>query len=495
MKNIFLVLFLGFVLLISSAQSVNAQGGATQRSPTEVGAARDNYETNGDVNSVILSSDMVSNDMYNVSCMIGMVDACTNDPNKVQAYYNRSFIGAVNNTVALLYINQPANTSKYIAYLGQKAGIVTPAYAQGLGFTGLSPILTLWTGFRNIAYGFLIIVTGAIGFMILFRMKIDPRTVITIQSALPRIVVTLIAITFSYAIAGILIDLMYIVMFLIFTAISTAIGGIPQFQNALGFFTGGSTADLFSAVFAPSGASLNIWSSEGAVGDIAAMIGDTNIRIINGIIGAVLTPGGPFQIGKIGMAIGGFAAGGNSLIHLLVALAFLFAFIRILFTLLNAYIGILVAIIFGPLQLMFGAIPNNDSISSWFKNMIANIAVFPVVSTLLLLAILLTNQIGKEPQFWRPPGLAGSFVGATASRGIGGIIGMGMVFIIPNIAGALKEMLKAKSPLPIGAGTAASPITSVYGTVMGGASNLYYMSQMKSQMKNMLPFGLGGPKE
>ena len=40
----------------------------------------------------------------------------------------------------------------------------------------------------------------------------SPQTIVTIQSALPKIVVTLILVTFSYAIAGFMVDLVYVVM-------------------------------------------------------------------------------------------------------------------------------------------------------------------------------------------------------------------------------------------------------------------------------------------
>jgi len=70
-------------------------------------------------------------------------------------------------------------------------------------------------------------------FMIMFRVRISPQTVITVQSALPKIIFTLILITFSYAIAGFLIDLMYVVI------------GIFSFIVTQGGIFDGSATDLF----------------------------------------------------------------------------------------------------------------------------------------------------------------------------------------------------------------------------------------------------------
>ena len=86
-----------------------------------------------------------------------------------------------------------------------------PAYAQGIGFQGLQFLLPLWRGFRNMVYVFSTIIFLIIGIMIILRVKVSPQAVITIQSAVPQIITTLILVTFSYAIAGLVIDLANII--------------------------------------------------------------------------------------------------------------------------------------------------------------------------------------------------------------------------------------------------------------------------------------------
>ncbi len=134
-------------------------------------------------------------------------------------------IGVVNNMIAMLY-TPPIHTSDYIAYLGQNFGIVKPAYAanQGGGFGGLFPLIGLWSTFRNIVYLLFVIVFIIIGVAIMLRIHIDPRTVMTIENQIPKIIVGLLMVTFSFAIAGFLIDMMYVSIYVAYNTIVQAPG-------------------------------------------------------------------------------------------------------------------------------------------------------------------------------------------------------------------------------------------------------------------------------
>src|SRR3990172_5935873 len=76
----------------------------------------------------------------------------------------------------------------------------------------------------------LVLVLVAIGFMIMFRMKINAQTVISVENALPRIIIALILITFSYPIAGFMIDLMYLFFLLVVSVLSSV--GIDNYTPA-----------------------------------------------------------------------------------------------------------------------------------------------------------------------------------------------------------------------------------------------------------------------
>ena len=86
---------------------------------------------------------------------------------------------------------------------------------KGIGFDGLTPVLQIWKAFRNLTYLFFVILFVILGLGIMFRLNIDARTVMTMQNQIPKIIIALVLITFSYAIAGFLIDMMYLSIFLV----------------------------------------------------------------------------------------------------------------------------------------------------------------------------------------------------------------------------------------------------------------------------------------
>src|SRR3989338_9194661 len=138
-------------------------------------------------------------------------------PSAVSGQANGGAIGFMGNMIATLY-TPPLHTSDYFQNLAQNFGISKKTYAQntGAGFQGLTPLIGVWSAFRNIVYLFLVIVFVVIGLAIMLRVKIDPRTVMTIQNQIPKIIIGILAVTFSFAIAGFLIDLMWVFIYLIF---------------------------------------------------------------------------------------------------------------------------------------------------------------------------------------------------------------------------------------------------------------------------------------
>ncbi|HEX8965200.1 MAG TPA: hypothetical protein VF820_02070, partial [Patescibacteria group bacterium] len=145
--------------------------------------------------------------------------------------HSDGLLGILASAATTMYTTMPAHTSDYIAYVKSNFGIVKPSYAQsaGQGYQGLNPMVGIWVAIRNVAYLFIVLIFIFIGFAIMLRVKIDPRTVMTIENQIPKIIVGLILITFSFAIAGFLIDLMYVLIFLLFQIYSS----IPNINNNL----------------------------------------------------------------------------------------------------------------------------------------------------------------------------------------------------------------------------------------------------------------------
>lgn len=467
-KTVLTILFL-FLFSFIFTISVSAEG-ASNPTQEEHAAAQDAYRDNGEVSSPLHVQNVEVSRLWSYVCLLDG-SSCTNKTDEQSSSFQNSILGKTTSGIAYLYSKPPAQTKEYVAYYARKLNVFgQPAYAQGIGFSGLTPLLGLHSVFRNIAYGFLILIGVIIGFMILFRSRIDPRTVVSIENAIPRIFVTLITITFSYAIVGLLIDLMYILIFMTLVAFRSAIP-FQSFQQAILQYSGGPLNNLFNAVFSP----VNFNGGGDAIEAIYNVIGGGTVAGIGAVVGGVLgaligsvVPGaGTIVGGGLGILIGGTvgAATGNALLHLLVSIALLFAYVRIFIMLISAYIQVILGLIFGPLQLMVGAINfNYNAFSVWVRGIIANLAIYVATSTMLLIGMVLTFIAGQNTNLWTPPGLGGS-----AGAGVAGLIGLGIVLAIPSIANTIKEALKAKPAIPTSFGAIQQPV----GVLTGGFQQLF----------------------
>jgi len=354
-------------------------------------------------------------------------------------------VGGIGSFVAALYANPPASSVEYFADLGQNLGILAkPAYAQGIGFEGLKPLLPVWKAFRNIAYIFFVIIFVVMGFAIMFRVKLDPQTAISIQTAIPRVVVALLLVTFSYAIAGLLIDLIYLGIGLIIGLM--AAGGLftPAEAGSLQtqFLTGGFP-QVIGAAFRASGNILPI-----------ALIGGIIGAAVGGLIGSAAAGLGAVP----GAVIGGLVGGG--LIVLILSIIILFVLLKLFLELLKTYINIILAIILGPLQIMLGVLPGVNGFSTWFKNLFANVMVFPAVAAFLLITRVLMNKMTTGGDLWTPPMLGMPLLMANV---VPPLIALGFLLILHKVPEMVREALGVK-PLPFGGiGEAFGPIQGAIG--------------------------------
>ena len=91
----------------------------------------------------------------------------------------------------------------------------TSVYADGYGDLKGSNIIALWSKVRDISYVIYVTIMIVIGFMIMFRHKIGGQAMVTLGNSIPRLIVSLILVTFSFAIMGLLIDLGGLIMKLV----------------------------------------------------------------------------------------------------------------------------------------------------------------------------------------------------------------------------------------------------------------------------------------
>jgi len=340
-------------------------------------------------------------------------------------------LNITSNAVASIYAN-PAASGVYYAYDVLHNMGVAPAYAQtGVGFSGLQPILPIWKAFRNIAYSVFAIVFVAMGLMVMFRVKISPQAVLTVENALPKMIGVLILITFSYAIAGFMIDLMYVVMGLGINLLR--VGGIsPTFFGIDPTPAAAINSGFVSLVPAVA---MGFWGAL-KLGFFTGLI----TTPINILIGTII--GGPFGWAT---ALGGSLIGAGLFTLIWVVLA-LYLMIRLLLALIKVYIGIILGIIFSPLQILIGALPGSTAgFGGWIKGLAANLLVFPAVFLVMLIGYYIISNSGSGlwyPPLMGPPGMnvpvLGNISAWTAGNFITGVIGMGTLLVLPNIPQVVK---------------------------------------------------------
>lgn len=451
-----------------------------------------------------LSQDyMIMSSLQSFRRMLGGT-MCTNtaDCNLLTESEKSGAIGSVTAFMGKIYEQPPASFAWYTRDFMANAGFFAPpAYAQGIGFVGLAPLLPLWKAMRNISYAVIVVVMVAIGFMIIFRTKIDPKTVISIQAALPKIVVTLIIITFSYPIAGFMIDIMYLSISIVVQVMASSVSPdlIAQIgplggkfltdagQQQTEFMTGGWAKLIFS-----------VFSVGMIPGFFQQFFGGSNVNTF--LIGG----GGNVLLSAIlAKALGTFAAGATVsafivpiltlgvgvpvILMVVIFLGLLFTLIRLTFLLVNSYIQLLIAVILAPLLLLPEAIPGKSAFGEWIQNIIANLVVYPATVAVIYFSWIVTSVAWKSNLWGAPLTPTGGGGDITTGNPMATMLGLGIIFLAPSLVANIKKAFHPKPAIPITAGTAFSPVTGAVGTSMGAMQSFYYIQQSMHGLSNMLP--------
>ena len=385
-------------------------------------------------------------------------------------------IGVMGNLIAMTF-TPPIHTGDYIAYLGNNFGIAKGAYAanapNGIGFEGISPLINVWIAFRNLTYLLFVLVFIIIGFAIMLRVHIDPRTVMTIENQIPKIIIALILVTFSFAIAGFLLDIMYLGIYLVANifgqidkqiadsinqvvsatnpiqaanSLASGVGGIGNISQkgaeATGAFFGGIFDNLFGRIIV--GGIMGFLGNMGIdrLADTVGILKFAGASTIYGIIGTTLAKGIATVIsagagGLLAPQIMGFV--GGIIAFLVIIIAILFALFKLWFTLLQAYVFLLIDIVFAPFWIIAGLLPgSNLTFVSWLRETGAEIIAFPATIVMFLLGKLFIDEFANVDNPFVPPLIANP-----AGHVIGNFIGLGIILMTPNVVNMMKGWLKA----------------------------------------------------
>jgi len=357
-----------------------------------------------------------------------------NEPYTLSNLQNYSQGGAINGAAKIitsLYQTTPASSTEYLAYVQNNLHdkkIVQTAYADnGYGFTSLQPILSVWKAFRNVAYFFFVLGFILYGFMIMFRIKINPQTAITIQLALPKLIITLLLITFSYAIAGFMIDIFYLIWGII-TNLLISQGLAPKWSNFVSGYSHGWAIPMMGGMIASIKFFIvDLWSIILPIPQIFSLAATVLITLLLS----------PLYL----------------LLGLILLIAIFFTFLKVVWMLIKSYVNIILNIIFSPIILLGNIIPGSKSFGNWIKNIFAELSVFISVMTMYLLAFDFMWQRekifdGQSGAMWVPPPLLGQSV---SDLGVGPnsasaltLLGLGMILMTPKIAEIIKNALQIK---------------------------------------------------
>ncbi len=273
--------------------------------------------------------------------------------------------------------------------------VAVPGY-DSLMSSGIAP---LWNKMRDIAYVLLVVIMVVIGFMIMFRSKIGGQTLVSIGNTIPSVIISLVLITFSFAIAGLVIDVggfVVNVMSSLFNDNAVSTSNIGQLMMVLfrGLDAERITENITSSI------------TSGPMGSVTAIVGFFSGGLI-GLVGIVI---------------------------LLIAIGVVFVgAIKVLIVLYKAYFGILLNVILGPLQIMLGTLPGQEGVRlNWFFGIVRNVLVFPIVFFIINIPIYLSNAGNMQMDF--PSKLTGAAAIGAANDGatIGinsGILGLLFMFI------------------------------------------------------------------
>jgi hypothetical protein len=115
----------------------------------------------------------------------------------------------------------------------------------GIGFKAISPFQNIWKQLRNVTYIIMTLLLLFSAFAVMFRSGSDNKQSISIENYLPKIIIVMIVIQLSYAIAGFLIDIMYVSIMGIYLILQPVIGQDVAFKDFLSGHLFTSPVDLF----------------------------------------------------------------------------------------------------------------------------------------------------------------------------------------------------------------------------------------------------------
>lgn len=375
--------------------------------------------------------------------------------------------------VGVLYT--PAITSgQYFNYLANNFGIVKSANAQttrsedcttlagaafGYGFCGFQSIFELWLLMRDMAYAILTLAFIFLGLGVMLRFKVDPRTVMTLQNRIPKVIIVIIMITFTYPIVGFMGDLMWVTTYTGVNMITARSEGDVCVEIAVGGTSVEEVRKIAEGipqqlVNQPVSFADTLFSTDcgGFLDNSSGLLGMSNrtsdafggliMNIVSNLFGVRdedLDCGIIFGSAK-DCLYGFFLWLISIVVKIVIVVALITALFRLWFQLIKAFVRILINTIISPIIVVLGVIPGNKfGVERFFRTVGADYIIFPLSAWVLILGRVFVDAVPETPSpesVFVPP-----LVGNTNIASFSTLLGFGAVMIAPTIGPQIKEKL------------------------------------------------------
>jgi hypothetical protein len=394
---------------------------------------------------------------------IEMIQKTTDKFKIVDANTEKSFLATVFDTS-----DRSFSGINYVKDRASNFSVVPGVRAQeGYGYSQFGIIRdSYWKAALNAAYFLSVLVIIIFAFMIMFRVKISPQVVISVQSALPKVIFAIILATFSYAIAGFIVDLMYVISGLLASLLNMT-GIASSFSRAYNVIVGN-----------PLGFTTTVFG--GPITILLYML----LYVVLFFVSVIWNFLASFLF-SLSLITGGALGIVGLLVTVWLIVLMLWYMIKIPWVLIKTTINIYLAIIIAPLQILFGAFSPNGGFSAWLKNMFANVMVFPLTGVMMYLAydfLMFSYTAGSDVGFgpviqkvcdligkasciaggtmWSPPLLGEDITGFIML-----FISFGVIVAIPKASDILKSIIMGeKFAFGSAIGEAVAPLQKVWGS-------------------------------
>jgi hypothetical protein len=229
---------------------------------------------------------------------------------------------------------------------------------------------------------------------------------------------------------------------------------------------------------------ISIFSSAGVIDSAQteeAILGQGMIRIAFDLIGfggeqgIVMGTTDSFA-SIVSSSLGALAGGITSVFaRFVIALAVLVACVKLFWTVLKSYVGIILNIVFAPIILLPNAIPGSKSFSKWLMSLLSGVIIFPLTAVIFIIASALSNNsvvmgvnanaiVSGEDQALKVPFLIGG--GGIKDASLLGLVGFGILMVAPNLLEMAQKAVGGESPLA----ALAQPLAQNVGMGLKGAT-------------------------